>query len=110
MQRISPTEAKNALRFFKADRTAPAHCQLMVRYHSEIPAVEHDGEYMAYGEQFDATAASASRSDPAYIWFHALALRMLEYELDQRFEGLITQLLMPPDDDEQRPTHEGLAN
>lgn len=109
MQRINQTEAKNALHFFGSDRTDPAHCQLMVRYHSEIPAVEHDGEYMTYGDQFDATAAGASCSDPAYIWFHALALRMLEYELERRFEGVVSQLLLPSDED-SRPTHEGLAN
>jgi len=40
----------------------------------------------------------------------ALALRMLEYELDQRFEGVVAQFFVPLDDADQRPTHERKAN
>lgn len=98
MDRINTDQARNALRFFGSERMNQLHCQMMVRYHGEIPVVQDEEEYFQYGNQFDATVERARRSDSAYIWFHALALRMLEYELDQRFEGIVMQILMPPDD------------
>lgn len=37
--------------------------------------------------------------------FHALALRMLEYELNEGFEWVISHLLIQPEVDTVRPSH-----
>ncbi|MFG6559241.1 hypothetical protein [Sulfitobacter sp. 1A15299] len=110
MQELSLKKAKNVLTFFGSERTGPYHCRLMARYHSEIPSLEDDADYTNYATQFDTTVERATRSEASYLWFHALALRMLEYELETGFEGVISQFLMPTDADEARPSNSGWTN
>ena len=110
MQELSLEKAKNVLTFFGSERTGPYHCRLMARYHSEIPSLEDDADYTNYTTQFDTTVERATRSEASYLWFHALALRMLEYEVNEAFEGVVSQLLFPSDGDNVRPSHHGLTN
>ncbi|WP_411974359.1 hypothetical protein [Sulfitobacter faviae] len=93
MQELSLEKAKNVLTFFGSERTGPYHCRLMARYHSEIPSLEDDADYTNYAAQFDTTVERATKSEASYLWFHALALHMLEYEVNEGFEGVVTQLL-----------------
>ena len=81
----------------------------MVRTAKSAPYLGNVG-YTNYATQFDTTVERATRSEASYLWFHALALRMLEYELFKRFEGVISQFLMTTDADEVRPSHSGWAN
>lgn len=45
------------------------------------------------------------RTESGCMRFHALALRMLEYELNEGFEWVISHLLIQPEVDTVRPSH-----
>ncbi|MFT6675928.1 MAG: hypothetical protein ACJAVM_002125 [Sulfitobacter sp.] len=92
---FSLNDARVVLNLFAPDKATERGCKTLCKYLEEIPAPHDTDAYVNYFEQITPTAVRAGEtgSVDAELWFYALSVRTLSFEIEKNFDGPVRELL-----------------
>ncbi|MBM2295100.1 hypothetical protein JQX09_24600 [Sulfitobacter pseudonitzschiae] len=105
-------DARGVLALFAPDKVTEDRCKRLCNYLEEIPPPHTVDAYVNYYEQITPAAIRVQETGhvDAELWFYALSVRALSYEVEQEFHGPMKQLICgDPPADQYRDHQEGVV-
>ncbi|MEQ5827844.1 hypothetical protein J3456_10800 [Sulfitobacter sp. NFXS29] len=94
---FSEEETQEVLQFFTPHDVTEKRRSVLSKYLQEIPPPHTDALYTCYCDQLKQAAKRVQETEnvDAELWFYALTIRTLSFEVEQQFEGPVKSLLLP---------------